>query len=214
MALLNHLKRAWDRAQDALAEVTTELRAQQHFDRARAIVRNEGLTEATVDEIVAELQAALRVEGTSFEACARRMLGDAYRLLARNEDAAREYQRILDLLSDAETRRDNERTIRELLEVSPAIFRAEVHTELAQWYYDCQDYQTAIVQAQEATRLDTAALRAYYLWGVSLLALGVPKEQVFEVFMRARLRDQAGIVEGWVEELLPEYLAWLPGREA
>jgi len=199
------------RLKAALEETTTELRAQEHYDHARRLCA-EGLTPVTAPEVIRELKLAL-VPGSSFEASAHRLLGQAYQEIGQPDKAEAEFLRAIHLLEDPDTRRANAPTIIQERNMAVDSYLAEIHLLLAEQHYKAQQYPQAIRHAKEAVGRDRMNLSGYYYWGASLLGFGAPKEEALDVFLKARTVDRAGLVPGWVEELLPEFSYLVPGSE-
>lgn len=191
------------RLKSALEETATELRAQEHYEHARRLCA-EGLTPVTAPEVIRELKLAL-APGSGFEASAHRLLGQAYQEIGQLEKAEAEFLRAIHLLEDPDTRRTNAPTITQERNMSVDSYLAEIHLLLAEQHFKAKQYPQAIHQAQQAVRRDRMNLSGYYYWGASLVGFGAPKEEALDVFLKARAVDRAGLVPGWVEELLPEF---------
>jgi|YNPNPStandDraft_1061719.scaffolds.fasta_scaffold25343_2 tetratricopeptide (TPR) repeat protein len=184
--------------------VAGELSAQRHYDRARKLLQ-EGLDRAVAREIVAELEPTVHVD-SNFKACVHYLLAQAYPVLGEPDRALEHLEKALEYLYDPTERHYHERRIAEDFGMPVEDLMGEIHAEMAHHYFRQGQFRKAIHHAQEATQLNRFNLTAYYFWGASLLRLGLPPQEAFEVFMRALPLDKGGIVEGWVEELLPDYL--------
>lgn len=184
--------------------VARELVAQRHYDRARRLMR-EGLDRAVAREILAELEPTLNVD-SNFKAGVHYLLAQSYSVLGEPDRALEHLEKALEYLSDPTERHYHERRMVEDFEMPIEDLMSEIHAEIAHHRWRTESYREAIHHAQEAVQLNRFNLTAYYLWGASLLRLGLPPQEAFDIFMRALPFDKGGVIEGWVEELLPDYL--------
>jgi tetratricopeptide (TPR) repeat protein len=178
--------------------------AQRRYDRARRLVA-EGLDRQVAREVIAELEPTLGVD-SNFKACVHRLLAQAYTVLEEQDRAFEHLEKTLEYLYDPTERHYHDRRITEDFEMPVEDLMSEVHAEIANIHFLNGRYREAMRHAEEATKLHRFNLTGYYLWGASLLQLGLPRREAFDVFMRALPYDKAGVIEGWAEELLPEYL--------
>ena len=193
-----------DQFKSTFDNVTGEILAQRHYDRARKLV-GEGLDRAVAREIIAELEAFQAVD-CNFKACIHRLLGQAYSTLEEPDQARQHLEEALEYLNDPEERRHHERRIIEDFDMPVEDLMSELHVELAHVRSLQGNYREAVYHAQEATKLNRANLTGYYLWGAGMLQLGIPPREAFDIFLRAVPIDKGGMIEGWIEELLPELL--------
>jgi len=197
--------------QNTLQGVAGEMIAQRHYDRARKLV-NEGLDRHTAREVIAELGPTLNVD-SNFKACVHRLLAQAYAVLEEQDQSFEHLEKTLEYLYNPVERYHHERRILEDFEMPVENLMSEVHSEIANVHFLHARYREAIRHAEEATKLNRFNLTGYYLWGASLLHLEIPRQEAFEIFMRALSYDKGGVIEGWLEELLPEYLERYRGTQ-